>query len=393
MDKHFVNFEIKNNYLNNDFIRNNLELKIQFTSKDKLLDNVVNKTQQIILNKTKDEIDKYYNLKQWDKIKKFTNPYEMIYITNKKRRQFSVSLYEPLSRSYFKMLEMSKEFLNDIININSPIKTVHLAEGPGGFIEGLLNIRKNKNDIYFGMTLKDTNKEIPGWRRSSDFLKKNTNVKILYGFDKTGNLYNIENHKFLQYYIGSNKVDVVTGDGGFDFSVDYNLQEFLANKLIFAQIIAAFGVLKIGGHFICKFFDTISNMSFDIIQILGMYFKNIRFFKPHTSRPANSEKYIICKHFYGINDKVLNNMRHNLNLWNKFEKGNMFAISLFTNEKRSAKIKKIIIDINEKIQNNQIKYIKNTINLIIVPYTNYEYLENKDKQIENARNWCKKYEI
>ena len=84
MDKHFVNFEIKNNYLNNDFIRNNLELKIQFTSKDKLLDNVVNKTQQIILNKTKDEIDKYYNLKQWYKIKKFTNPYEMIYITNKK---------------------------------------------------------------------------------------------------------------------------------------------------------------------------------------------------------------------------------------------------------------------------------------------------------------------
>ena len=43
----------------------------------------------------KDKIDHYYQMNRWDNVKKITNPYEYIYITNKKIRNNSISNYEP----------------------------------------------------------------------------------------------------------------------------------------------------------------------------------------------------------------------------------------------------------------------------------------------------------
>ena len=37
--------------------------------------------------------------------------------------------------------------------------------------------------------------------------------------------------------------------------------------------------------------------------------------KPFTSRPANSEKYVICKQFRGINANLLNILQYNLRNW------------------------------------------------------------------------------
>ena len=123
----------------------------------------------------KEKIDKYEN--EWDIYKKYTNPYEYIHsvVPNKKK---SVSKYKPLSRSYFKMLEILNTF--NITFEDSPISSFHLAEGPGGFIEALCNLRKNPNDEYVGMTILDTNNDsnIPGWKKSENFLRKNKNVYI-----------------------------------------------------------------------------------------------------------------------------------------------------------------------------------------------------------------------
>ena len=53
-------------------------------------------------------------------------------------------------------------------------------------------------------------------------------------------------------------MDIVTADGGFDFSVDFNKQEIMANKLIFCQICFAISMQKKGGIFILKIFDNLS---------------------------------------------------------------------------------------------------------------------------------------
>ena len=63
--------------------------------------------------------------------------------------------------------------------LSSTANTFHLAEGPGGFIEAIADMRKdtdgnyNPNDTYFGMTLiKDNDLSIPGWRKTTDFINK-----------------------------------------------------------------------------------------------------------------------------------------------------------------------------------------------------------------------------
>ena len=80
-------------------------------------------------------------------------------------------------------------------------------------------------------------KEIPGWDKAYQFLIKNRNVKIHYGADNTGNIYNVENIKHLREYIASNNQQaiLITADGGFDYSKNFNKQEMSSYKIIFLK--------------------------------------------------------------------------------------------------------------------------------------------------------------
>ena len=137
---------------------------------------------------------------------------------------------------------------------SSQVKTFHLAEGPGGFIEAVCNVRDNPKDLYYGMTLISDKDYVPGWKKSQDYLKAHPNIILEYGKDNTGDIMNPENLRFIREKYG-NSMDLVTGDGGFDFSVNFNDQETSASKLILAQIIYAIFLQKENGSFMIKFFD------------------------------------------------------------------------------------------------------------------------------------------
>ncbi|MPC39189.1 Cap-specific mRNA (nucleoside-2'-O-)-methyltransferase 1 [Portunus trituberculatus] len=49
------------------------------------------------------------------------------------------------------------------------------------------------------------------------------------------------------------------------------------------------------GHFVCKLFDVFTPFSVGLIYLMYRSFKYVSIHKPNTSRPANSERYIICK--------------------------------------------------------------------------------------------------
>jgi hypothetical protein len=94
--------------------------------------------------------------------------------------QYSVARKIPLSRSYYKMIEIwqSLGFINDI---PAEFTTAHSAEGPGGFIEACVDIAKKtgRNLKYsLAMTLRSTDKNIPGWKKSQAFLHDNPKVEI-----------------------------------------------------------------------------------------------------------------------------------------------------------------------------------------------------------------------
>jgi 23S rRNA U2552 (ribose-2'-O)-methylase RlmE/FtsJ len=243
------------------------------------------------LYEIKEELDKQE--KDWDIFKKYTNPYEYIHtqLPNKKK---CISKCKPLSRSYFKMIEMIHIF--NLYFDDGPVSSFHLAEGPGGFIEAFLEIRQCPEDQYIGMTILDDKNDpnIPAWKKTENFLRHNKNVFIEKGADQTGNILSLENFMYCKNKYGST-MDFITADGGFDFSLDFNRQEINIAKLLFAQISFALAMQKSGGTFILKIFDSFMQHTVDLLYILSSFYEKTFIIKPQTSRYANSEKYVVCK--------------------------------------------------------------------------------------------------
>ena len=69
------------------------------------------------------------------------------------------------------------------------------------------------------------------------------------------------------YMENKNTMDIVTADGGFDFSLDFNQQENMATQLIFCEVFYALAVQKQGGSFILKIFDVFHKTTVDILYI------------------------------------------------------------------------------------------------------------------------------
>ena len=150
------------------------------------------------LNKIKGLIDKH--ILQWDNSKKYTNPYEFIH-TNIPNTKNSICKIKPISRAFFKLIEIYNTH-RLLPQGDIPINTFHLAEGPGGFIEALCNIRNNPNDVYHGITLMDSHTDVPKWKKAENFMNKHKNIKLVYGPKNDGNLYLKHNLNFIRqnYY-------------------------------------------------------------------------------------------------------------------------------------------------------------------------------------------------
>ena len=346
--------------------------------------NYINQSFRTYLHGIKCEIDN--NVKQWDKYKKYTNNYEFINTTVLyNNKNLTVSSYNPISRSFYKMIEILKNFN---FNFDKNIRSFHLAEGPGGFIEALSYVRKNKNDTYYGMTLMDNNDDVPKWRKAKNFLANNKNVILIYGPKNDGNLYYKHNLMFLKESF-AHSMDFITGDGGFDYSKDFNAQEESSINLIICEIIYAITLQSKGGSFVLKVFDCFSNVMVEIIYLLCYLYEEVHFIKPYTSRTANSEKYIICKNFRMVKnlDKIINNLTKN------FHNVEDHQIMKILNCEMSDYFNNKLEEINYIFGQQQIENISYTLNLIN-DETSQEKLDKIQAQnINKCIKWCNKYNI
>ena len=361
---------------------NNIELTT--CDKKKL---IIFKSYNELLSEKKKEIDEEEIQKYWDKMKKIGNPYELIYTSyNKKRKNDSISSYSPISRSYFKLWEIYFNF--DLFkNINDNINFVHLAEGPGGFMESSINycnLKKFKNCKYWGITLKPNDEYVPDWNKLKKMFKKDNNCYIEYG-----DLY-IYNDVLNFIKKINSKCHIVTADGGFDYSNDFNGQELNSSRIIYSEIATALNILKKGGHFIIKLFDLFSLNSIQYLQLLNNCFEKIYIFKPETSRPANSEKYIVCINFM---DNLTNDFKHNLLLNISKWKCNENEQVIFKKYKISNNFFYNIDILNKEYIELQIKSINYILNIIIKKLNKIEYHNTLKDQVFNAIKWCEKYQI
>tara|TARA_Y100000022_G_scaffold85547_1_gene73764 strand:+ start:3258 stop:4187 length:930 start_codon:yes stop_codon:yes gene_type:complete len=288
------------------------------------------------------------------------------------------------------MIEIIHTF--DIGKTEKPMNFFHLAEGPGGFIEAFVKERNNSFDKYVGMTLIDEKNEqnVPSWKRADNFLRENSNVYLEYGKDKTGNILSIENfNSVITKY--KNTMDVITGDGGFDFSIDFNKQEISITKLLFAQICYAVCLQKRGGSFVLKVFDSFMQHTIDLLFILSSFYDKVYIMKPNTSRYANSEKYIVCKGFLFSSNKYF--VKQIKNAFEKMVNNQSFYGQRFLNMPIPNFYLSKLEEYNAIFGQQQIENIHYTLSL----------MQNKSKQekinqllqnhVEKSVNWCQKHNI
>lgn len=249
----------------------------------------------------KESIQPYDKTDMWDLAKRITNPYELIYTTSSRLAlPKSTACLQPLSRSFFKMIEILVKLDFFKRHKDQKLKSLHVCEGPGGFMEAFLHVaeqeRRNPPNVY-AMTLKSTHTIIPGWRRATQFLQRQKTVHLLYGPSKSGNIYERENQDECVHAVRDNSkgAQFVTGDGGFDFSEDFCAQEkSMIRLLVCSALILLRGVAQ-DGDFVLKIFDFYSPCTRDIIALLASCFQSWTLYKPATSRPCNSECYFLGK--------------------------------------------------------------------------------------------------
>ena len=173
-----------------------------------------------------------------------------------------------------------------------------ICAGPGGFSEYVL-WKAKWHAKGFGFTLRA---EGANDFKLDDFISGTPETFDCHygvnGYKGNGDIFIGENIKEFQKYVLDNSeggVHFVMADGGFSVEGQENIQEILSKQLYLCQFLTALGILRVGGHFVCKVFDLFTPFSMGLIYLMYMAFDAVCIFKPVTSRPANSERYLVCK--------------------------------------------------------------------------------------------------
>lgn len=349
---------------------------------------ILNDHLHVFLRNRKDCISEHYKSKKWDRFKKLSNEYELIYTTSSSFP--SVSSYPAISRSYFKLWEILADF-EEVFKFKTRrnLNALFLAEGPGGFLEAFSCYRPPElfaSDKVYGVTLISPDKNIPYWKIPPDILKRG-NVSLLNGADGTGSLYNTENIIQFKNNLGGSCADLITSDGGFDFSMDFNNQEEISMYLIASEIFATIALQGPRGTCIIKIYDIHSLRTIKLMWILSKHYEQFYIIKPLSSRPANSEKYIVCHGFKGIIHSQYTLLEKLVSSQDYTELDKLAMDMTFFHQ---------IVNYNVFYISRQVIYINKTLTFIKTikhDKNDPEFIKNIRKQLCKSIKWCHKYSI
>jgi 23S rRNA U2552 (ribose-2'-O)-methylase RlmE/FtsJ len=326
---------------------------------------------------------------KWDDFKKITNPYEYVFLSWNRRSSRSVSTRQPLSRSYFKMIELWKQAgltqeIAQLVARDTGLKTAHAAEGPGGFIEACWEQGKragwttNQTDA---ITLRSDARNIPGWRKASRFLAERPQIHIHEGADGTGDiLKRINQDAFVDVAKGAH---IYTADGGFDFSSDYDAQEDSVFPLLLAEFLIGLQVLTPGGCLVIKCFDTLEIPTMDLLWIASRCFREWSLVKPKTSRAGNAERYFVGK-------GRLSHIEDSIAFLQAIQSEKRWIAPLVETNKAIHDWRQSILTFQERIEHQEYEIIRKTLDLIHA----HDFPRIRSLVRDNIRRsleWCREH--
>ena len=328
----------------------------------------------------------------WDAWKKICNPFEYIYTPAKDSNPLpSISLLNPLSRSYFKMWEML-ELTGITKALPQRVRSAHICEGPGGFIQAIYDsVERERKQVgsTLAMTLRPDHASVPGWKRAANFLRRHRTIHIEYGPKKNGDILDPENQAA---YVAEaiHGAHIFTADGGFDFSDEYDKQELNIYNLLVNSILLAIQSLTQNGSVVLKIFDIQSRATEDLLAICASQFKQWTLYKPATSRPCNSEKYFIGTGFRGKNPLIINYLKH---ISAEIREGRSFTKLLPEDFEYGRQIRETIQRIQAPILERQKLSIQNVLKISKEKSFEEQRINSFIYGAENALEWCRVFRI
>ncbi len=165
------------------------------------------------------------------------------------------------------------------------------------------------------------------------------------------------------------------------------------NEDLLNQLLFTLNYQEKNGNLVFKMFDSFSIINVKIIYILSCLYEQIYVYKPFTSRPSESEKFIICKKFkYTSDDKNIKNLVSDIEKIIEMSKSNKYLNDIFIDFDvpddfiNSIKFINIKLANIEQIQVNEIiKYIQEN------NYFGDKYHTFKNNQITASKWWIETF--
>ena len=189
---------------------------------------------------------------------------------NKQRRDIYVrksKLEGYRSRAIYKLKEIDDKFKI----IRNGIKVVDLGSAPGSWSQYLSE--KSKNSKILSIDLKDIEKINNVTHLVGDFLDENNQTEISNFFKE--------------------KIDLVVSDMAVNTTGNKNLDAITTGELSIRAMEFSIKNIKKNGSFVSKIF--MGSTFNEIVENCKKNFKEVKVYKPPSSRKDSKESFIICK--------------------------------------------------------------------------------------------------
>jgi hypothetical protein len=176
-----------------------------------------------------------------------------------------------------------------------------------------------------------------------------------------------------------------TSDAGIDVTGDYAGQEENTSAINYGQIISGLLSLAPGGNFVTKQYTFFTPFSRSLIALVAGFFDETYITKPATSRPGNSEIYLVGKGFKGLSMELTEALTERSELFQTLGVNPTTLGSLVTPE-ILAVIDPVLYTIAEEFfMNIQIKFIEEYLEVFNNYMDNMAELEaNVSKSVAEA---------
>lgn len=108
------------------------------------------------------------------------------------------------------------------------------------------------------------------------------------------------------------KVNLYVADGGMDIDKQYSHQEVLHQGILLGEIITCMKVLARGGNAVVKCYTFCTDFMRSLIALCAFSFEQMLVSKPVTSRPGNTEVYLILLNYKGFDGAIVRRLEDSL---------------------------------------------------------------------------------